>query len=620
MSSFVGTLSCVVSPFVCAPDGALVHWQSPLSYSCDPQLPEHAGTSSSCDQSAAYKPFIVLQSDGEFTLFTLWRASHLGFGCGSINTAVPVRPFIGAPTTAAAFSLRIVISRRTRPAVTVTRERSVLSLAIVGPSLAPQHIHVVFRSPARQRLRPHRFVLTAALSTSVMSFIVLVSFFARRSEAHPSVQITVLVLVRHIPSCTVSSFVLERNGAFFRRELARATAMLFRCPLAAWCVSYSARDPPLLQRAGVSSSFHPQHVVCGMYAFCLKEIAHAAWQILAFVARPAITTTCGCLSTPSSCMPVLSAGCSCLALSALPLWHAGIPSFVLVLVSCTSFAGLIFLQVASVPDSTVVCVFGIEPPIGALLVGLGCHRRERCIQRLEVPTSKVLFPLFELSHSVTSTFSHALFIHDHCRGIVWPEIEHVSSSTHHRAAVHPTPSSFQHPPAGEVTSWVAALLSFSHGPTMMRSSPLSLVLRSKPLRVLARSHAHRLLPPATFVAVATGTWLGHTPLFVYRTPSGWMPLTKDIFLRDLPAAFHDAVLDLVFGHSFRIGGSLELLAGAAPKIIHKAHGLDVALLPHLLASLRSNHPLAISRAWDACTAEFACAHGHPVNSSSLSFA
>ncbi|KAJ7650273.1 hypothetical protein FB45DRAFT_731353, partial [Roridomyces roridus] len=57
-----------------------------------------------------------------------------------------------------------------------------------------------------------------------------------------------------------------------------------------------------------------------------------------------------------------------------------------------------------------------------------------------------------------------------------------------------------------------------------------------------------------------------TPLFAFRTPTGWRYLTKDTFLTTSSAAYRAAGLDLVFGHSYRIGGSLALLlAGIAPR-------------------------------------------------------
>ncbi|KAJ6526117.1 hypothetical protein DFH09DRAFT_1328651 [Mycena vulgaris] len=71
--------------------------------------------------------------------------------------------------------------------------------------------------------------------------------------------------------------------------------------------------------------------------------------------------------------------------------------------------------------------------------------------------------------------------------------------------------------------------------------------------------------------------INHSPspdtLFTFCSPSGWRHLTKDLFLRSSSAVFKSSHLDLVFGHSYRIGGSLELLsAGVAPEIIMKLGG------------------------------------------------
>lgn len=111
-----------------------------------------------------------------------------------------------------------------------------------------------------------------------------------------------------------------------------------------------------------------------------------------------------------------------------------------------------------------------------------------------------------------------------------------------------------------------------------------------------------------------------TPLFAYRSPSGWTHLTKDSFLRASSAVFKTAQLDLVFGHSYRIGGSLELLtAGVAPEVIMKLGGWTSLCFLIYWRRLEQILPLAITRAWDARINEFARAHGHPVDSIVLSF-
>jgi hypothetical protein len=105
----------------------------------------------------------------------------------------------------------------------------------------------------------------------------------------------------------------------------------------------------------------------------------------------------------------------------------------------------------------------------------------------------------------------------------------------------------------------------------------------------------------------------HTPLFAYRSRSGWQHLRKDAFLRLSSAAYKSAALDLVFGHSYRIGGSLALLAaGVAPEIIMKLGGWTSLCFLIYWRRLETILPLAITRAWDAGIAEFAAAHGHSV--------
>ncbi|KAJ7108685.1 hypothetical protein C8R44DRAFT_585175, partial [Mycena epipterygia] len=93
--------------------------------------------------------------------------------------------------------------------------------------------------------------------------------------------------------------------------------------------------------------------------------------------------------------------------------------------------------------------------------------------------------------------------------------------------------------------------------------------------------------------------LPDTPLFAYRSASGWSHLTKDIFLQSSSALFKSAALDLVFGHSYRIGGSLALLSdGVAPEVIMKLGGWSSLCFLIYWRRLEKILPLAITRAWD----------------------
>ncbi|KAJ7088427.1 hypothetical protein B0H15DRAFT_908530 [Mycena belliarum] len=104
----------------------------------------------------------------------------------------------------------------------------------------------------------------------------------------------------------------------------------------------------------------------------------------------------------------------------------------------------------------------------------------------------------------------------------------------------------------------------------------------------------------------------NTPLFAFRSLSGWEHLTKACFLRYAEGVFKTRVLESIFGHSFRIGGSLALLAaGVAPEVIMKLGGWSSLCFLIYWRRLERILPLAITRAWDARIAEFAAAHGHP---------
>jgi hypothetical protein len=91
-------------------------------------------------------------------------------------------------------------------------------------------------------------------------------------------------------------------------------------------------------------------------------------------------------------------------------------------------------------------------------------------------------------------------------------------------------------------------------------------------------------------------------------------------LHSSPAVFKSAALDLVFGHSYRIGGSLELFdAGVAPKIIMKLSGWTSLCFVIYWQCLERNLPLHITRGWDARIREFARTHNHSFDVDALSF-
>lgn len=105
----------------------------------------------------------------------------------------------------------------------------------------------------------------------------------------------------------------------------------------------------------------------------------------------------------------------------------------------------------------------------------------------------------------------------------------------------------------------------------------------------------------------------NTPLFAFCTSTGWTALTKDRFLCHSTDVYKLALLELIFGHSYRIGGSLTLLAaGVTPEIIMKLGGWSLLCFLIYWRCLEMILPLAITQAWDKHIAEFAAAHGHHV--------
>ncbi|KAF7344127.1 hypothetical protein MVEN_01702700 [Mycena venus] len=111
-----------------------------------------------------------------------------------------------------------------------------------------------------------------------------------------------------------------------------------------------------------------------------------------------------------------------------------------------------------------------------------------------------------------------------------------------------------------------------------------------------------------------------TPLFAFREHGTWRPLTKDHFLRTTAAIFNTAGLETVFGHSYRIGGSVELLlAGVEPEVIMKLGGWTSLCFLIYWRRLEQILPARITAAWDSKIRQFASTHGHPHDSSSLNF-
>jgi hypothetical protein len=111
-----------------------------------------------------------------------------------------------------------------------------------------------------------------------------------------------------------------------------------------------------------------------------------------------------------------------------------------------------------------------------------------------------------------------------------------------------------------------------------------------------------------------------TPLFAYRVPSGWHMITKDALIKSSTQVFKAAGLEAVFGHSYRIGGSLDLLlAGVAPEIIMKLGGWTSLCFLIYWHRLERVTPLALARAWNKPIAEFAQSHGLASDVSSLDF-
>jgi hypothetical protein len=97
-------------------------------------------------------------------------------------------------------------------------------------------------------------------------------------------------------------------------------------------------------------------------------------------------------------------------------------------------------------------------------------------------------------------------------------------------------------------------------------------------------------------------------------------ITKDAFIKSSTQVFKAAGLERVFGHSYRIGGSLDLLlAGVAPEIIMKLGGWTSLCFLIYWRRLERIIPLALARAWNKPIAEFAQSQGLSSDADSLDF-
>jgi hypothetical protein len=61
-----------------------------------------------------------------------------------------------------------------------------------------------------------------------------------------------------------------------------------------------------------------------------------------------------------------------------------------------------------------------------------------------------------------------------------------------------------------------------------------------------------------------------SPLFSFKTPTGWLPLTCSIFVNHCNSIWIACGLGTIFSHGFRIGGTTHLLlSGVDPWIVMK---------------------------------------------------
>jgi hypothetical protein len=100
-----------------------------------------------------------------------------------------------------------------------------------------------------------------------------------------------------------------------------------------------------------------------------------------------------------------------------------------------------------------------------------------------------------------------------------------------------------------------------------------------------------------------------TPMFSFRNGSDWVPLLKKSFIDSTNTTFKIHSLENIFGHSYRIGGSLKLLLdGVPPETVMKVGGWTSLCFLIYWRCLEQVIPLAITHAWESQIKTFATTH------------
>ena len=94
-------------------------------------------------------------------------------------------------------------------------------------------------------------------------------------------------------------------------------------------------------------------------------------------------------------------------------------------------------------------------------------------------------------------------------------------------------------------------------------------------------------------------------IFSYHSPTGeWMPMVKKVFLDFCDSVWKDAGLEHVLGHSFRIGGAVELLlAGVNPDIVAATGGWESLSFLLYWRRMEEIIPLSTSKAYSKAHVE-----------------
>ncbi|KAF5383676.1 hypothetical protein D9615_003673 [Tricholomella constricta] len=197
------------------------------------------------------------------------------------------------------------------------------------------------------------------------------------------------------------------------------------------------------------------------------------------------------------------------------------------------------------------------------------------------------------------TLYHHLNLATHCDAAVWAAALVAFWGCHRLGELLPTSSTFS--PALHVSRSSNIKTSYVNGSKVVTFHlPLTKTSSSGDQCILTATNNIFCPVSALLHHLRLNNITSHTHLFAFSTDSSFSILTKSLFLNMTSKIFAAHSLDPVFGHSYRIGGTVELLAaGVPPEVVMKLGGWTSLCFLHYWRGLDFLVSAAITRSWAA---------------------